>query len=356
MKIEQLTFFRFLAASIVVIFHYGREFAGSSVFWSAGPEMVTFFFVLSGFVMIMSYSDKDMNISSYWWARISRIMPVYLFALTLIVIAFYFSNMEISIISLILNIFLLQSWFPPHHPTSLNTPGWSMSVEAFFYFLFPFILSLSRRISPLKFLTCAIVFWMLTQSAITLFYYFGFYKGIYSTSHEYIHYFPLSHLCSFLIGIAGGKVFVGLKKINNYSSFVFPAAMASFVFLVISNQWRISNFIGLTFAYGASFHAPMFLLFIISFSLCQSKLMNLLKWNFLVLLGNSSYSMYMLQKPVHAAFLKYFSSKIKLHPYHDFIIYFIVLTVVSAAIYLLFEKPAHSFLRYSLPKFIASKK
>lgn len=50
MRIEEQTFFRFAAATIVVIFHFGREvgeFAGVLV----GPEMVTALFVLSGFVM-----------------------------------------------------------------------------------------------------------------------------------------------------------------------------------------------------------------------------------------------------------------------------------------------------------------
>ena len=48
MRIESLTFFRYVAALIVVIFHYGSAtgFSGTLV---AGQQMVSFFFVLSGF-------------------------------------------------------------------------------------------------------------------------------------------------------------------------------------------------------------------------------------------------------------------------------------------------------------------
>ena len=52
MRIEELTFLRFVAAAIVVIFHYGQEATGFSGALTSGPEMVTFFFVLSGFFLI----------------------------------------------------------------------------------------------------------------------------------------------------------------------------------------------------------------------------------------------------------------------------------------------------------------
>ncbi|MBT3880231.1 MAG: hypothetical protein HON76_21990 [Candidatus Scalindua sp.] len=58
MRVEILTFFRFIAAVIVVIFHFGRDATGFSGVLIAGPQMVTFFLVLSGFVMTLSYLNK----------------------------------------------------------------------------------------------------------------------------------------------------------------------------------------------------------------------------------------------------------------------------------------------------------
>jgi hypothetical protein len=66
MRIEQLTFTRFIAAVAVVIFHFGRE-----VFPFQHPILqplvlsanigVSYFFILSGFVMIIAY-NKQPNI------------------------------------------------------------------------------------------------------------------------------------------------------------------------------------------------------------------------------------------------------------------------------------------------------
>jgi peptidoglycan/LPS O-acetylase OafA/YrhL len=58
MRIEALTFFRFLAASTVVIFHFGIPTFGANNFTVSGPKMVTFLFVLSGFVMGLAYLKK----------------------------------------------------------------------------------------------------------------------------------------------------------------------------------------------------------------------------------------------------------------------------------------------------------
>ena len=146
MRIEELTFFRFLAAAIVVIFHFGGEITGLSGVLTSGPEMVTFLFVLSGFVMGIAYLNKDISTSRYLWARVSRILPVYLLALVMVVSSYAISNNEINLVSLALNLTLLQSWVSPH-PLSLNHPGWSLSVEAFFYFSFPFILYLIKKYS-----------------------------------------------------------------------------------------------------------------------------------------------------------------------------------------------------------------
>lgn len=48
MKIEELTFFRFIAASVVVVFHFGRDATGFSGILVSGPQMVTFFLFCPG--------------------------------------------------------------------------------------------------------------------------------------------------------------------------------------------------------------------------------------------------------------------------------------------------------------------
>ena len=137
MRIEQLTFTRFIAASLIVIFHYGIDifpFNLQKTMFLGANIGVSYFFVLSGFVMIIAYHKKQkISVLNYLRNRFARIYPVYLLA-TLILVGYYLvaTNVDVKPIDLILNITLLQSWVPAKVLT-LNFPGWSLSVEFFFY-------------------------------------------------------------------------------------------------------------------------------------------------------------------------------------------------------------------------------
>ena len=63
MRIEQLTFTRFLAAIPIVLFHYSREIFPFNTpalnFWVVNANMgVSYFFILSGFVMAIAYGNR----------------------------------------------------------------------------------------------------------------------------------------------------------------------------------------------------------------------------------------------------------------------------------------------------------
>ena len=90
MRIEQLTFTRFLAAISIVIFHYGDQiflFNNKYVQFIFGQANigVSYFFILSGFVMIIAYNtNSKINFFQYLKNRLARIYPVYLFAIFLL--------------------------------------------------------------------------------------------------------------------------------------------------------------------------------------------------------------------------------------------------------------------------------
>lgn len=95
MRIEQLTFTRFIAAISIVIFHYGKEsilFNNNLVgyVFKQANVGVSYFFILSGFVMIIAYHNKsEINFIEYFKNRFARIYPVYLLAI-LSLLLFYF--------------------------------------------------------------------------------------------------------------------------------------------------------------------------------------------------------------------------------------------------------------------------
>ena len=66
MRLEQLTFTRFLAAIAVVTFHYGRgsvlmDNETLGLFFHQALYGVSYFFILSGFVMMIAYSNKEVK-------------------------------------------------------------------------------------------------------------------------------------------------------------------------------------------------------------------------------------------------------------------------------------------------------
>ena len=151
MQLDQITFTRFIAALSVVFFHFGNQVFPLNIplldnVMKAGPIAVNYFYLLSGFIMAIAYyrpdSTKSFNIKSYWLARFARIYPVYLIAFLLIAVT-KLNEPDITT-SLLLNASLLQSWIPDY-ALSLNSPGWSLSVEAFFYLCFPVLLAMVYR-------------------------------------------------------------------------------------------------------------------------------------------------------------------------------------------------------------------
>ena len=111
---------------------------------------VSYFFILSGFVMVIAYKDKvKIEYGDYIKRRFARIYPVYGLAI-LILLAYWLAlKKPIDYKGLFLNLTLLQSWIPGY-ALSFNGTGWSLAVEMFFYFTFPFLFNYIYRRYTLK--------------------------------------------------------------------------------------------------------------------------------------------------------------------------------------------------------------
>jgi len=356
MRIEELTFFRFVAAAIVMIFHFGREVGEFPGVLVSGPEMVTFFFVLSGFVMWIAHHDKDMPLSRYYWSRVTRIMPVYLLALALTVLSFLRHGRELDPVALGLNLTLLQSWFSPY-PSTLNTPAWSLSVEAFFYVSFPFLLLYVHRkaLSAGRIAAIALLLWVLTHAWSTAVLNSGRYESDPVFFQDMIYFFPPSHLCSFLFGMAGARLLLERRdEFSGRAGFLWAALAAGVaVVLILNNRDGIEKALGLQFAYGSSLLSPLFVVFITGLALGHSRFTAFLGAGPLKLLGEASYSLYILQFPMHGLYKRFIGPHLDLGPLAEFWALFAFMVGVSIATFLLFEKPANRFLRFQLPALLA---
>ena len=88
-KLPTLTMVRFIAAIGVVWFHYGRYVVNNSPIWlknitASGYIGVTFFFILSGFILVYVYTGSDLtnrtDQRNFYIRRVARIYPVYVLA------------------------------------------------------------------------------------------------------------------------------------------------------------------------------------------------------------------------------------------------------------------------------------
>jgi peptidoglycan/LPS O-acetylase OafA/YrhL len=116
--------------------------------FTAGTTGVSFFFVLSGFVLAWSARPSD-TATGFWRRRIARVYPVHLAtALTALLLgATALPDMwPTSGGQLAANLALIHSWWPAWWQT-LHPVSWSLACEAFFYAIFPALNWYLRRAS-----------------------------------------------------------------------------------------------------------------------------------------------------------------------------------------------------------------
>jgi peptidoglycan/LPS O-acetylase OafA/YrhL len=181
-QLPSLTGLRFIAAALVFFFHASLIYIGFNPFaggnlaegfsWlvsKAGSMGVSFFFVLSGFVLTWSARPRD-TVTGFWRRRVVKIFPNHIatWAMAMVLLA----GTAIPLKVWLPNLLLIHSWFPdPSVYLSLNAPAWSLCCELLFYLLFPFLLRpiLRTRESALRVLAGVLVAGMLAVQAIATF-------------------------------------------------------------------------------------------------------------------------------------------------------------------------------------------
>lgn len=158
LRVDALTGLRWWAAFMVFAFHL-EVFAPlpgvTSAIFGQGFMGVTFFFVLSGFVLTWSASPR-VSQSTFYWRRFARIYPSHFVALIFAIPVFYSLTPDtapvwvkpVSIGILALSVVLIQGWWNnPEVLFSGNPAAWTLTCESFFYLLHPY---LSKLLTPLR--------------------------------------------------------------------------------------------------------------------------------------------------------------------------------------------------------------
>jgi peptidoglycan/LPS O-acetylase OafA/YrhL len=214
-----LTGIRCFAALNLVFFHFAdpRSFGPLSPVVNGGYISVSFFLLLSGFILTYNYADRAQQgalaARSFWSARFSRLYPVYAFSLllsagTLVLEVQAHTRFDFGL-GLILTPLLLQGWHPLL-TNFWNTPAWTMSTEAFFYLLFPWLITRRRPRQARTILFILFAVWLSSLVLPALYMHFNpdgdVHPDRYSTGvwMRALKFMPLQHLPSFLFGMALG--------------------------------------------------------------------------------------------------------------------------------------------------------
>lgn len=372
---------RGLAALSVVVYHWKHFFYNGTVlsnydnlaqpfysflfvFYKKGYFSIDLFFLLSGFIFFLLYSNrisaKEISIRSFSILRFSRLYPLHfitlLFVLAIQMVTHYRTGSFIvhplnDLYHFILNVFL-ASGLGLEHGSSFNSPVWSVSIEVLLYAIF-FILCSFGKSRPLKLLIFIFTGLVLSYTRFPL---TVIGKGIFS----------------FFLGGLVFHYYSNIIKAEKYYRFLAPFAIVLFsvwvvTFLEIKFDFIESIFLkllGSSFVFNSydysteivhqSFNlfttAFLFPLTILLFALIETYRGHLGRR--VSFLGKISYSVYLLHFPLQLIIIvltgilgvesTFFYTKTSM------ILFFFVLIPLSLSSYRFFERPAQELIRSKL--------
>jgi peptidoglycan/LPS O-acetylase OafA/YrhL len=352
-RLEQLTGLRFFAALFVLLSHLeflqdpGSPIRGlASTVFREGYCGVTFFYVLSGFILSHTYGDQlsagEISRWRYLMLRVVRIFPLHLaIALPFALLALKRSGAG-EIPTIALNFTLLQSWSSDRAVHfSLNSVSWSLSDELFFYTAFIWLVACGSRT-----LLALAVAWAL--AAATYAAALGAHPAP-EAGHWALYVMPLTRLLDFMVGMLMYRLFLRQEASNAAVSTIsvrwtfielaviagLLAAMFAFPRYGVPQTWRYE------LAYLPIMTASVYI-----FALGRGLLSRGLATPLAVFLGNASFALYMIHQPLtlRAGYLA--------RVIHDPLLLAAAVIVIcvgaSAVVYHYAENPVHRYLRRRL--------
>ena len=360
--LDSLTTVRFLAAFNVVVFHFGGDAIAhlpraARLTFERGYVSVSFFFVLSGFILAYTYLNGRNSLArgDFYRARFARIYPVYLlgFLLESVFVIHEIAQTHAppaaigtTLLAGGVTLLLLQSWIITLVP-EWNPPGWSLSTEAFFYAIFPFagraVFRLSRSQLGLACLLLGALVFMPCVVDLSPF------QGR-PTAHQLdlVGSSPLLRSLEFLLGVLFGRIFLLGSPRTRGNGILFGATAVLVTLLCGSSQplelWRERSLV------------LVFAALIYGLASSKGRVRACLSFRPLVLLGQASYALYILHWPLHRIALAirafvFHTGWDDPHPGTRFFILYLTAAIgVSILVLVFIETPARQYLRETRPR------
>jgi peptidoglycan/LPS O-acetylase OafA/YrhL len=334
-RLHGLTGLRFFAAAWVFAYHFLVLTVAGAPWWvaraqNAGHAAVSLFFVLSGFVLAYNYAeplaDGRVGLARFFWLRLARVWPLYvLMTLVEIPLSLHAGVAPARVgAATVADLFGLQAWIPSISFVG-NTPGWSVSVELFFYLAFPWLARLTAEARHTRALVVACFVLALAAAASPAL--------VPSTSGAatFLKCGPPLRLPEFVLGIALGRAFLRRRRplAPTLASLLAAVAALAVAAIVLASGHVPRYFL----------HALLLPAFALGLWAVAEGGARWLGGATLALLGEASYGLYLLQMPLFAAL----GGKYEWH-LTTMVAFFALLVATSIAIHFTVEKPAQRWL------------
>jgi peptidoglycan/LPS O-acetylase OafA/YrhL len=356
-----LTSLRFFAAAAIVLehsrvyFHIGDGFASRHVL----VQGVTFFFVLSGFILTYSHGNLSGAYDStrFVWSRIARVWPAHAFTMLVFHVfwvGYFQTGYDPTLEQTLRSLTLTQAWGKvPAMFSAYNGVAWTLSVEMFFYVLFPLLIHDFARTWRLKLVGVAVfvpaALWMafLTQQPENT-------PFADNTTAGWVYIWPPVHLVEFVYGMVAafawrkykdfnfGKAAINIGEVLAIGLLLGASAWVPYAGWFLEGRGIISPTIRywVTVSAAAPFYAIAFFLLASG----RGHVSALLSFRPLVLLGEISFSIYLIHQIIERA--------LSLHPQWfaqysmpvQFAGYWLFTIAASYLLWQLVEKPSQRLL------------
>lgn len=278
-KYESIQFLRAIAALLILIVHLKFVIVSKDIPFidtGVGSIGVDIFFVISGFVMTLTFSRNAIDWKNFLLKRMIRVVPFYW------LMSIYFLKFNHSF-NTIFNTF---AFFPIFDQKVYNGPlhpyGWSLSFELYFYICFAIAIAFFKKKAPVLLMIAFISFIIINICFINTNWYFPHFLGC-----------PL--ILEFCAGMLIYKFYEKFNKITFYVAIVlaiimlFPVfkteVLGGHIITLMSNQ----NGLKRTFIWGTCATC------IVIIMLSAEKLFRIKFSNVFLNLGDASYSLYLIQ-------------------------------------------------------------
>jgi peptidoglycan/LPS O-acetylase OafA/YrhL len=345
-KLDALTGLRFLAAALIVV-HHSTALRIPIPLWSFGHG-VSFFFVLSGFILAYVYPrlEDAGAIKQFLVLRAARIWPAHV--TTLFLTAFAFS-LPLLTWQFVANITMLQGWIPsePWY-FSYNAPSWSISTEFGFYLAFPFLVWRWHTTWWWKWPATAVLVAVLVvagKEAELPNYLVG--PGV--TLHGLLYINPLARLFEFTTGMATYSCFAWLRPRAAglgffWGSVIELATLALVAFFIIYYpmlRWAVQYLHIVTWREWLTHTGSVVVIpfLIISLGLGLGVVSRLLSTKLAVMLGELSYSVYLVHSTVYGVYASHWLPPGNVPDYRGWALCVAVTLVISYLIWKFIETP-----------------